>query len=954
MSQHPENPDNPTYEGRSERAAHVSGLVGALSSPAAPDELQLLQAVAGSMAEALAVADAGGSVIFHNSAWLALHGYAPGEEAPGALEEADALWEVTDMAGNRLPTAERPLARALRGERFAADEVRVRCRDSGKTFIGAYSGTPIFDESGVLRYVLITIRDVTQQKEAEERLQQRELQLRLALESADLGVWVHDFIAGATHWDARSREIFGVGAYEPASMERWLDLIHPDERERAREALARATAPDAGGAFIVATRLVRPDGARRWIAIRGRVQFAGEGSGRVPTRLNAVVADITVQRAAAGAPQQPQQRTLQAEIAERREVEEALHESEMRFRELLEGSLDAAYRRDLQNDRYEYMSPTIERITGFTPDEINKLTMEQVWRHIHPEDHEAVRSAVEEGDSAGKGFVEYRFRHKDGHYRWLSDSFVVGKGGDGRSLYRGGTVRDISERKRAEQALREREQEFTTMANSIPQLAWMADGEGWIYWYNRRWYDYTGTTLAEMEGWGWRKVHHPDHVERVVRRIRRSFESGEPWEDTFPLRGKDGEYRWFLSRALPIRDQNGKVVRWFGTNTDITERLQLEQALRRREAELHELNRTLEARIAERTRALARSGEALLEARNRFFTLFHTSPVPTTLVSLDDAVVLDANTAYLHLFGLEHDEVVGKHAARLAARAKAHQKEWEQVRRRLQEEGALSNVEIHLADGAGKERTLLMSVETATLDERPVAVTTLIDVTERVRAQEQVRQLAVELSFAEERERKRIAQILHDDIQQMLVALHIQVELGRRGDADEMRAALSATGASLSEIIGMTRDLSVELTPPALHGDGLQSSFVWLRDFMAERYELAVSVDVDKKATIPNADMEKVVVRLVRELLFNVVKHAGTECAHLSAHMDGNELVIQVRDEGVGFDAATLVRRQSGTGFGLKGMGDRVRLFGGEFEVDSSPGEGTVVTLVVPSETGTS
>ena len=90
--------------------------------------------------------------------------------------------------------------------------------------------------------------------------------------------------------------------------------------------------------------------------------------------------------------------------------------------------------------------------------------------------------------------------------------------------------------------------------DSIPQLAWMADQAGWIFWYNRRWYDYTGTTLEEMQGWGWRKVHHPEHVDRVVERIQRSWETGEPWEDTFPLRGTDGKYRWFLSRALPLRD----------------------------------------------------------------------------------------------------------------------------------------------------------------------------------------------------------------------------------------------------------------------------------------------------------------------------------------------------------------------------------------------------------------
>ena len=125
---------------------------------------------------------------------------------------------------------------------------------------------------------------------------------------------------------------------------------------------------------------------------------------------------------------------------------------------------------------------------------------------------------------------------------------------------------------------------FATLADNISQLAWMADSSGSIFWYNKRWFDYTGTTLEQMQGWGWTKVHHPDHVERVVERIRNSFESGEPWEDTFPLRSVNGDFRWFLSRAMPIRDDAGEIIRWFGTNTDITEQQLIEERLRESEA----------------------------------------------------------------------------------------------------------------------------------------------------------------------------------------------------------------------------------------------------------------------------------------------------------------------------------------------------------------------------------
>lgn len=141
-------------------------------------------------------------------------------------------------------------------------------------------------------------------------------------------------------------------------------------------------------------------------------------------------------------------------------------------------------------------------------------------------------------------------------------------------------IRNISEQRQAKQAVSESEERFRTLADNISQLAWMADPEGWVFWYNQRWYDYTGATLEEMQGWGWRDVQHPDHVERVVQSIQHRWDKGEAWEDLFPLRGKDGEYQWFLTRAQPIRDASGAIVRWFGTNTDVTAQRNAEQALR--------------------------------------------------------------------------------------------------------------------------------------------------------------------------------------------------------------------------------------------------------------------------------------------------------------------------------------------------------------------------------------
>jgi PAS domain S-box-containing protein len=131
----------------------------------------------------------------------------------------------------------------------------------------------------------------------------------------------------------------------------------------------------------------------------------------------------------------------------------------------------------------------------------------------------------------------------------------------------------------AEGALRESEERLRMLADNMSQLAWTCDRLGAVTWYNRRWIEYTGLSFEDMKGWDWSKVQHPDFVARVVARVERSAQTGEPWEDTFPLRGKDGKYRWFLSRAVPIRDETGAIVRWFGTNTDVDEQVRAEAAL---------------------------------------------------------------------------------------------------------------------------------------------------------------------------------------------------------------------------------------------------------------------------------------------------------------------------------------------------------------------------------------
>ena len=143
-----------------------------------------------------------------------------------------------------------------------------------------------------------------------------------------------------------------------------------------------------------------------------------------------------------------------------------------------------------------------------------------------------------------------------------------------------GMAQDISARREADDHLRQSEEELRALANTIPQLAWMAEPSGAIVWFNQRWYEYTGITPAQSTGWGWKDVYDPDVLPAVLEHWDESVRTGSPFEMEFPIRGADGNYRWFLTRVEAVHDRDGNVVRWFGTNTDVDQVKRAEQALR--------------------------------------------------------------------------------------------------------------------------------------------------------------------------------------------------------------------------------------------------------------------------------------------------------------------------------------------------------------------------------------
>jgi len=181
-------------------------------------------------------------------------------------------------------------------------------------------------------------------------------------------------------------------------------------------------------------------------------------------------------------------------------------------------------------------------------------------------------AAWEKASGTGTPFtLEYRLRGYAGGYEWFSGQSMPLRDPETGKTWWIGVASNIQNLRDVRDSALE-VAGFQRLANAMPQVVWTAQPDGYIDWYNDKWFDYTGQTFDEAKGWGWQAAHHSEDFPEVMRRWPGSIATGEPFEMEFRLRGADGNFRWFLTRVLPLRAPNGEVVRWIGTNTDIEDR----------------------------------------------------------------------------------------------------------------------------------------------------------------------------------------------------------------------------------------------------------------------------------------------------------------------------------------------------------------------------------------------
>lgn len=397
---------------------------------------------------------------------------------------------------------------------------------------------------------------------ARVRQEGRELERKLRLDaellasivaSSDDAIVSKNLDGIITSWNKSAEGIFGYSAKE-AIGQHITFIIPPDRRHEETQIIDRLRRGERIDHFH--TIRVRKDGTSVDVSLT--ISPIRDSSGRV-IGASKVARDITAAK--------------RAEAREHQITAEALSAT-AKFRAVFEQTTVFAGIMNQDGILIEANKLFLDACGYRAEEELGKPFWQTGWWRNHPESQEKIRTAT---PLAAQGICYRETLHyswADGTERLVDFALYPILDEKGEVLFLHPTGVDITDLKRAEE-------NYRTLADNISQFAWMADSTGWIFWYNRRWFDYTGTTLEDMKGWGWQKVHHPDHVERVVEKFKAHIESGEVWEDTFPLRSKNGAYRWFLSRAVPIRDAKGRITRWFGTNTDITELREAEEALRK-------------------------------------------------------------------------------------------------------------------------------------------------------------------------------------------------------------------------------------------------------------------------------------------------------------------------------------------------------------------------------------
>jgi PAS domain S-box-containing protein len=614
---------------------------------------------------------------------------------------------------------------------------------------------------------------------------------------------------------------------------------------------------------------------------------------------------------------------------------------------------------DLRTGHRSRKSPEYLKIHGLPPEAVHE-SHEDWLRRVHPDDR-----AVAEGqfiDAVRGSDREYAVRYRiirpsDGETRWISARSVIERDADGRAVRLFGAHIDITDQVEAERAIRQREEEFRTLAEALPHHVWTATPDGTFNWFNPRVYDYVGVKPGELSSKIWSKMVHPDDAAASVTAWTRAVTSGRFFEIEFRMRGADGSYRWFLARAVPARDEDGRITRWIGTNTDVHDQ-------KRIAGKLAELNATLAERVEEKTRERDRIwnvSQDLLLVTDHDGVWRSVNPAWTRTLGWSEAELLERTADWI-----EHPEDTGKTRAEI---------------RRLALGEARLRFENRLRHKDGSYRWLSW---TAVPDQNLIYAVAR-DVTAEKAAAERLR--AAEEALRQSQKMEAVGQLtggIAHDFNNLLTGIVGSLDLMQtrlnQGRTDRAGRYIEAAMASANRAAALTHRLLAfarrqPLVPKSVDANQLILSLEdLLRRTIGEAIDLEIAPSERLWQTLcdPN-QLESALLNLAinardampgggKLTIATTNTTVGAADDGSSAMQPGDYICITVTDTGTGMTPDVAARAfdpffttkpiGQGTGLGLSMIYGFARQSNGHIALDTAPGQGTSIRLCLPRHDG--
>ena len=478
--------------------------------------------------------------------------------ADGALSKAQFIERYVHP--DDAPTLEQKMTDGMKSMRPVHTGFRIRRKDGALRWLDLSASFELARDQTPIR-ILGMLADITERKQIEESLRESQERLQIFIEHAPVPLAMFDremrYLAASRRWmtDYRlgDRDIRGQSHYAlfPEVPERW-KAVH---RRTLEGEIVRADED----------RFVRADGEVQWVRWETRPWHAADGA----------IGGIVI---------------FSEEITDRKLASEALRESELRFRTMISAIPNLSYETDADGANI-FTSDQWRAYTGMTEEE---SAVAGFIRAYHPDEAEDVLAQWSAAVRLGASFErKCRIRAADGSYRWFLNRAQPGRDAEGRLVRWAGSLTDIDDLIRAEERARENELRFRTMISAVPSLTFEADVDGNNTFASDQWRAYTGMTAEETAGRGFVRAIHPDDVEEVTARWFAAMRSGTLYESRHRMRAADGSYRWFLCRALPARDAEGRIVRWAGSLADIDDLVRAGEALRESEGRFRQLAESL-------------------------------------------------------------------------------------------------------------------------------------------------------------------------------------------------------------------------------------------------------------------------------------------------------------------------------------------------------------------------